>query len=334
MRKGLDKFFVISVDTEEDYAFIPERYGERSVENVTRLERFQNLLESYSFKPTYLCTYEVVTNKEAGDFLQSELNKGNCEIGSHLHPWLTPPLQDFEKGKNLVASDYVTDILQKKVSYLHNAIKNRFNIDSSSFRAGRWVMNPEQLSILVKLGYKVDTSVAPYVNYSNVSESICVTSDYSSAKSIPYYYTSADTYPDPSGNGILEVPVTSRLFSAGLSMKNYEWALRNIPKFRNMFCWRTLKLGYYSLQWPGLMNSYSKMIKMLDLKSSTELQVINLAIHSNELSQGYHPLLMEKKSIDLLYDKLNSLFDVLQRKGYQGISLSGFADKVNESKNE
>ena len=67
--------FVISVDTEEDFAFYDSKNHYTSVDNVSELNRFQDLCEQYQFKPTYLCTYQVAKNDSSRDFLISFFEK-------------------------------------------------------------------------------------------------------------------------------------------------------------------------------------------------------------------------------------------------------------------
>ena len=199
------KYFVITVDTEEDYVFNSDRDHETLVENLRGIFRFQSLCEEYGFLPTYLCTYHVAKSELSREILSPLLESKRCEIGSHFHPWLTPPKDEKTPGRNFVASDYPDNILREKFEQLHSALYKRFGVEPRSFRAGRWVMNSYQMKLLEEYGYKVDTSVLPYVNYSNISKKPCLTSDYSDVPDKSHYLVDMRTYPYESADGILEV---------------------------------------------------------------------------------------------------------------------------------
>ena len=62
-----------------------------STSNVEALPRLADLCSSLGVKPTYLCTYPVVTQPESTRIIRRLNAKGGCEIGTHMHPWNTPP---------------------------------------------------------------------------------------------------------------------------------------------------------------------------------------------------------------------------------------------------
>ncbi|CAB1063805.1 hypothetical protein D1BOALGB6SA_8589 [Olavius sp. associated proteobacterium Delta 1] len=323
-----EKYFIISVDTEEDYVFYNNRTHETSVNNLKGILRFQDLCDKFGFIPTYLCTYHVAKSNLSEQFLKPILQNNRCEIGSHFHPWLTPPQQEKKEGLNLVSSDYENDILKMKFDYLHNSIIERFGIIPKAFRAGRWVMNPFQLKLLFKYNYSVDTSVLPFVDYSNISRKKSPQSDYRYVPIKPFYFIEPHIYPHGSKAGILEVPVSSDLFFCGLSMKLFEWAKENIPKFQNIFCWRVFKFGVVSFQWPTFIDNLERLRKMIKRLNSKNFSVLNFAIHSNELSAGYHPSLFEQNRVDLLFQQMEGIFKFLSSAGYLGVGLSEFAIKI------
>ena len=323
--------FVISVDTEEDFAFYDSKNHYTSVDNVSELNRFQDLCEQYQFKPTYLCTYQVAKNDSSRDFLISFLKKETCEIGTHFHPWLTPPEQEFTAGHNYVSNDYSDDILKLKFDKLHNAIIDRFGVAPKSFRAGRWVMNPAQLRLLINYGYTVDTTVLPYVDYSSISKTECPSSDYRYLDKQQYYYVNHRTFPNKSKNGIIEIPVTTKLFFLGLPYSYFEFCKKYIPKFENVFCWRTFKFGDVSITPSNIVKNFDKIKNIIVNNNNHNINIINFAVHSTELSKGWHPDFQTKGEVDLFFKNINSLFKLLRNEGYKGLGLNSFPELLGAS---
>jgi hypothetical protein len=317
-----ENLFVISVDTEEDYAFYDSKNHNTTVDNVSELNRFQYLCEEYHFKPTYLCTYQVAKNDVSRDCLLSFLKKENCEIGTHFHPWLTPPNQEIKPGKNFVSNDYSDKILKLKFSNLHNLIVERFGIVPKSFRSGRWVMNKAQFKLLLDYDYKIDTSVLPYIDYSKISKIQCNQSDYRYVDNYQYYNVNVETFPYKSEKGIIEIPVTSKLFFLGLPFSYLEFCKKNIPKFENIFCWRTFKFGEISITPGNIIKNFDKIKYIIKKSDRQSINIINFAVHSTELSKGWHPDFKTEDEIELFFKNIDKLFNLLRDRGFRGVGLN------------
>src|SRR2546425_11600494 len=83
---------VVSIDTEEDN-WRPARTG-ITVDNVRELPRLHRLLERLGVRPTYFATYHVASDARATEILREIHERGAAEIGAHLHPCNTPPLDE------------------------------------------------------------------------------------------------------------------------------------------------------------------------------------------------------------------------------------------------
>jgi hypothetical protein len=87
--------FIVTVDTEEEWDW----HGDFplppfSTRNIQRIPVFQQLCESIGISPTYFVDYAVVDEPHNREILQRYFNKGECDIGAHLHPWCTPPVTE------------------------------------------------------------------------------------------------------------------------------------------------------------------------------------------------------------------------------------------------
>ena len=85
---------LLGVDTEADNQWEAASRDNLTVKNIEALPRLQKLCDEYGVRPTYLLTHEVAVDEGAKSILRDLAAGGRCEIGTHHHPWTTPPLVD------------------------------------------------------------------------------------------------------------------------------------------------------------------------------------------------------------------------------------------------
>ena len=93
------------------------------------------------------------------------LNEGRCEIGTHCHPWNTPPLAEERSEYNSMLCNLPQTLIQDKLFTLDHAIQNWIGIKPTSFRAGRWGFDTKVAHTIHALGYTIDSSVTPLVSW-------------------------------------------------------------------------------------------------------------------------------------------------------------------------
>lgn len=167
-------------------------------------KRLQPLFESFKAKPTYLLSPEVLRDEACVEDFRAIAH--GCELGTHLHGEYAEPnafepdvTKDFQR-------DYSEDVERKKLTYLTDLFVRAFSEQPLSFRAGRFGIGSASISILESLGYAVESSVTPHMDWSS---SGAPGLSFEGAPSQPYR-------PDPrrpwetGSASILEVPVTIR----------------------------------------------------------------------------------------------------------------------------
>jgi len=157
---------IITIDTEEDNW---SRYSvsDNPVSNIKQIIPLQKMFDEYDIKPVYLVSYPVATNKSSVKILKNILDEGRCEIGSHCHPWNTPPYHhnsDIKKHETMLYN-LPSHIVHKKLSVLHETIYKNFRTIPISFRAGRWAFGPSVALSLNLLGYRIDSSLTPFIDW-------------------------------------------------------------------------------------------------------------------------------------------------------------------------
>ncbi|ETR65472.1 MAG: hypothetical protein OMM_14198, partial [Candidatus Magnetoglobus multicellularis str. Araruama] len=82
-------YFIITIDTEGDNLWANPTHV--STKNAAFLNRFQDLCEKYSMKPTYLTNYEMANDSVFKKLGLDIIHRKVGEIGMHLHAWDMPP---------------------------------------------------------------------------------------------------------------------------------------------------------------------------------------------------------------------------------------------------
>lgn len=168
------------------------------------VKRLQPLFARYHAKPTYLLSPEVIRDPRCAEALSAI--EGSCELGTHLHGEYAEPgafepdlTKDFQR-------DYAPEVEREKMTYLTDLFIRTFGSQPRSFRAGRFGIGPASIAILESLGYTVESSVTPHMDWSDVgAEGLSFTR----APTQPY----RPDHEDPGREGfakLLEVPVTIR----------------------------------------------------------------------------------------------------------------------------
>ena len=205
---------IITIDTEED------NWGDynckgHTLKNIERIPLLQQLFDDFNVKPTYLISYPVATDKRAVSIFKKIVGEDKCEIGTHCHPWNTPPFEEERTEYNSMLCNLPADLQFRKIKYLHDTIRNNSGVEPVSFRAGRWGYNQNVAKNLYKLGYKIDTSVTPFTNWREDHGP-----EFTNLSPRPFRFSSEDIFHESEGGEMLEVPVTIGFLQRNFTLCN------------------------------------------------------------------------------------------------------------------
>lgn len=279
---------IVTVDTEADDQW--NEKAELSVENVYALPRFQTLCEKYSIRPMYFVTYEVANDPRAVALLKGWQDAGKAEIGAHLHPWTTPPIQQGEEHTRAFPSELSDEALRAKLTALTEKIEAAFGKRPTSYRAGRWGFDMRQISLLKELGYIVDSSVTPGISWQKTRGALHGAGGPD--------FTNEPVAPHMLSGGILEVPMT--IIHAGF--------------FRRL---RWLRIFEKTTQ--------RDLANVLTAAKHRKLPVVVCMIHSSELIAGKSPYVKDDAALTHVYARLEELFALCKERDITGTTLSSFA---------
>jgi peptidoglycan/xylan/chitin deacetylase (PgdA/CDA1 family) len=135
--------------------------------------------------------------------LRDLARSGRCEIGTHLHPWSSPPFRPEDLAAHTYPHNLPVDLLDRQLRELTAAIEENLGVRPTTYRAGRNGFDGRTLPILERLGYTVDTSVDPLFNERRKGGMI-----FDGAPTFPYHPDYEDVR-RPGASKILEIPITS-----------------------------------------------------------------------------------------------------------------------------
>src|SRR5579884_2270219 len=150
--------FTMTIDTEEEWHWdtgYPTR--DLALSNIRHLPKLQDLCRRHGVATTYYTNQAVFDDPEARQILLDVARQEQVEIGMHIHPWNTPPL---DSGKPVRARDTFVHnlpaevVLPKLESVYQCFVKN--GLKPTSFRGGRYSCGPIVQEFLRDKGFLAD----------------------------------------------------------------------------------------------------------------------------------------------------------------------------------
>ena len=311
----MNKFFIITVDTEGDNLWhrATTPYGLREITtlNANYITRFQKICQKYNFTPTYLVDYEMACSETFVELSREWLLDNVCEIGMHMHSWNTPPIVSLPfsyKGHNPYAGEYSHKYMYEKINYLTEFIYNTFGVVPKSHRGGRWYIDSWYIKQLIKLGYVIDCSITPGINWGSCIGNSEGGPDYSK-------YPMKSFYMDKEKN-FLQVPPT--IIKDSLKKRCNELIKRpyDFRKIINKRLW---------LRPNG--KNVDDMLNIIKAIKKKPIDYLEFMIHSSELMPGGSPTFIDDKDIEKLYIDLETIFSVISE-DFKGVTLFEYYNNV------
>jgi hypothetical protein len=251
-------------------------------------------------KPTYLLSPELLLDPGSVEALAA---LRGCELGTHLHGEMADPGAWVPEVTNDVQRDYPPDTERAKMTTLTRAFERAFGRAPRSFRAGRFGIGRSTVGILEDLGYDVDSSVTPHVDWSHVSPGLT----FGGAPEQPYHPDRIS--PARAGDAkLLEVPVTIRPPRLG-----------HLPVLGRRLERRWLR---------PTKNDGAELVAIAKetLADAARQQperpvVLNAMFHNVEVVAGKSPYAATEREAERILGRLAELLSFAQREGIVGIGL-------------
>lgn len=303
------KYFIITIDTEGDNLWKWKPGQEVTTKNVQYLKRFQELCAQYGFKPVWLSNWEMISDPLFVEFINRNAEAGNCELGMHLHAWNNPPFYELPRDERSGAPyliEYPREIMEAKIAAITEKMKEQFGYVPVSHRAGRWAMNDTYFELLYQYGYRIDCSYTPGISW---RDSLGQTPGFAGPD---YRKASRDIQ---KYKGIVEVPVTVEYTHRMFLDKNKSWK-SNVKTALFGMAGQNIWLR------PGRDNM-KDMLWMIEKNRNGDGDYLMFMLHSSELMPGGSPTFKDAEAVEVLYGKLQVLFDVI-KDSYEGCTLEEY----------
>ncbi|MGC3973458.1 MAG: polysaccharide deacetylase family protein [Nitrospira sp.] len=309
---------VVTIDVEEDqWGIVP--HGQATAHNVYRLQRLQALLNGFGIIPTYLVTYPVVQDPYAVGILREILEAGECEIGAHCHPWNTPPFKEPLSKRNSMLCNLPSTLQYEKLQRLHEAIQTHVGRAPIAFRSGRWGFDTEVARNLLRLGYRIDTSVTPYTSWVQASGP-----DFSSVSPQPYAFA-PDFHTGQASNDVLaEIPATIG-YLHGEFQACAKWAdrLNRAPFGGFKFGGLLSRLHVLRKVWLSPeMETPARMMQLVRQMRHQQYEWLNLVFHSSALLEGCGPFVLSRAEEQAFLKRLSTFLCAAAKEGIVYVPLS------------
>ncbi len=161
------RLFVI-VDTEEEFDWSkPFARENTSVTAIKEAGRLQAVAKPFGLRPTYVVDYPVAATQASAAKLAGYAHAGECHIGAHLHPWVTPPFDEPLVPAMSFGCNLGIGIERAKLETLTTAIVEQMGVSPKVFKAGRYGFGTSTATVLEELDYDVDASVVPHMDFTS-----------------------------------------------------------------------------------------------------------------------------------------------------------------------
>jgi hypothetical protein len=289
---------LVGIDTEGDNQWDAKARAHQTFENIYALPRLHELFEQYEVRPTYLVTYPVARDPRSAEVLRALAGRGNAEIGAHHHAWETPPCSAEDVARHPYALSLPLSQFDAQLEALTTSIADATGRRPVSYRSGRFGFSASHVSSLERLGYRVESSVAPLFYEAHKQGP-----DFVDAPLAPYFL-SYDTATRPGTSRLLELPISSALNRPVPDALARLYARAPKPYQTK----RVLRLLHVAdMRW--LRPSYSSAADMIALAKQIVrrgVPVLNLLFHSSEAIVGGSPYNRTTSELDAFFDRLST----------------------------
>lgn len=292
--------FTVFVDTEEEFDWSqPLRRENRATQAMRALPEMHALFAAHGVPATYMIDHPVATCPMSIDILREMLGDGCSAIGTQLHPWVNPPFDEIVVPRNSFVGNLPRELEAAKLAVLTGEIASAFGRRPVMFRAGRYGIGSNSLSLLAAEGYRVDTSMRSGYDYSAEGGP-----DFTAIGNYGFWTGESD---------LAELPLTTvytgaaRLGGAGLY-----GALGHVPRGRGL----AARLGLLSrvALTPEEM-PIELALEAIRIAAGEGVRTLLFSYHSPSAAPGYTPYVRDAAELRLFHAWWEAAFGVLAKLG-------------------
>lgn len=289
---------LVVVDTEEEFDWgRPVSRDQTSTKAIASQYRAQEILQKYGIKPTYVIDYPVASQASGYGPLKELYEDGLCQIGTHLHPWVSPPFDEQVSNLNSYPGNLPRDLEKAKLEQLTEEIAKRFGDRPTIYKAGRYGVGPNTAKILGELGYRIDASVVPRTDFRDDEGP-----DFRHCAAAPYWFGEDE---------ILEIPLSAGFTGMFAGLGWAGWNRINSPLGRTLkltgISSRLRLLDRIVLTPEGITHAEHRRLTRTMLAAGR--RVFSFTYHSPSLEPGCTPYVRNDDDLAVFLDRFDRYFD-------------------------
>ncbi len=289
------------VDAEEDFDWDnPTRGVAYSTDCMRRIPDLQALVGPYGVRPTYLLTYPILEDPAVMCLLQRQLDRGECDVGVQLHPWVNPPFDAESSSRMSFLGNLPTGMEERKLVALKDKFQQRFGRPPRVFRAGRYGLGKETSRLLEAHGFAIDTSLAPRTSFAGEGGP-----DFSGYDCGPFWFGTA--------RDMLEVPLCRSVVGWGSRFAPSLYHMLSAPLPSRLRASAVLSRSRcaerITLSPEG--NDEAAMRRFLCARLAHGQSVYSLSFHSSSLAIGRNFYVRTRADLHAFYDRLSAILDTM-----------------------
>lgn len=292
LASGQRPILVVVVDTEGEFAwdqpFNRDAIGTDSIASQPLMH--ERVFDRFGIVPTYMVDWPVATTPQAVQTLRGLLGAGRCEIGAHLHPWVSPPYEEALSDFNSYGGNLPRQLEFDKLRLLTDAIGDAFGRRPLAFKAGRYGLGPHTADSIAALGYEVDASVVPYSAFTADGGP-----DFRAFDEHPYWFGAG-------GRDLLELPVTTGYcgWLRGAGARLYDVVQQPWGERLHLGGVLARSRALERVRLSPEVASNSEMRRLTGALLADGCQVFSLTYHSPSLTPGHTPYVRNAAELERL----------------------------------
>ena len=309
----------VVVDAEEDFDWLNPVYGTRhTAANMGHIRTLQEIAGAHRLVPAYLLTYPILDSPGVVAMLRRRLERGECEAGVQLHPWVTPPYDAGSASATSFAGHLAPELERRKLVELARKFTECFGVAPRMYRAGRYGLGEQSFGLLEELGFTIDTSLAPRTSFAGEGGP-----DFSGFDYRPFWFGMRSR--------VLELPLCREVvgWSGALAPSVYQAALApGLARLRlPAVVTRARCAERITLSPEG--NDTAAMRRLVRRLLDAGQRLFALSFHSSSLVVGSNPYVQTKAELHGFYDRLSGILEFMADGcGMRFSPLSGMPDAL------
>ncbi|MBW4330858.1 polysaccharide deacetylase family protein [Stakelama sp. CBK3Z-3] len=299
--------FTLFVDTEEEFDWTaPFDSASRSTSAMAALPDGHKRLCEGGGAPVYLIDHPVATAPAAIDALREVVANGGA-VGTQLHPWVNPPIQEAICATNSFPGNLPEQLEAAKLDTLTDEIARAFGTAPRIYRAGRYGIGPATARLLADRGYRIDSSMRSRYDYGGHGGP-----DFRAVGNHAFWLDRRA--------GLAELPLTTvftgRVRAGGERLYRF---LGEIPRGRGLFA-RTGMMARVAMTPEDM--PLDDALEAIRVALGEGVRVLNFSFHSPSLTPGFTPYVRDAADLKAFYGWWDAVFALLARRNVQAASQS------------